>query len=70
MHISNICKTASGKVKNLSGIRNASDEKQANLLYNSFILSQFNYSSIVWMLCSKTRYKKIEQMQKRGLRMV
>ena len=50
-HISNICKTASAKVKSLSRIRNALDEKQAKLLYNSFILSQFNYCSIIWMFC-------------------
>ena len=37
-HVSNICKTASAKVKSLSKIRNAMDEKQAKLLYNCFIL--------------------------------
>ena len=46
-HISNVCKMASAKVKSLHGIRNALDEKQAKLLYNSFILSQFNYSSMI-----------------------
>ena len=38
-HVSNICKTASAKVKSFSRIRNALDENQAKLLYNSFILS-------------------------------
>ena len=38
-HVSNICKTASAKVKSLSRIRNALNEKQAKLLYNSFILA-------------------------------
>ena len=42
-NISNICKTASAKVKSLSTIRNTLDENQPKLLYNSFILSQFNY---------------------------
>ena len=69
-HISNICKTASAKIKSLSRIRNSLDEKQAKLLYNSFIFSHFNYCSIIWMFCSKTSYKKIEQKQKRGLRIV
>ena len=66
-HISNIFKTASAKVKSLGRIRNDLDEKQAKLLCNSFILSQFNYCSIIWMFCSKTSYKKIEQIQTRGL---
>ena len=69
-HISTICKIASAKIKSLSRIRNALDEKQAKLLYNSFILSQFNYCSIIWMFCNKTNYKKIEKIQKRGLRIV
>ena len=36
-HLSNICKTASVKVKSLSRVRNALDEKQAILLYNYFV---------------------------------
>ena len=69
-HISNICKMTSAKVKSLSRIRNALDEDQAKLLYNSFILLQFIYCSIIWMFCSKTGYKIIEQIQKRGSRIV
>ena len=69
-HISKLCATGSAKIKSLSRIRNALDEKQAKLLYNSFILLQFNYSSIIWMFCNKTNYKKIEKIQKRGLRIV
>ena len=53
-HVSNIWNTAGAKVKRLSGIRNALDEKQAELLYNTFILPQFNYCSIIWMFCGKT----------------
>ena len=59
-----------GKVKKLSRIRNALDEKQAKLRYNCFILSQFNYCSIIWIFCSKTSYRKIEQIRKRVLRIV
>ena len=69
-HISNICKMARAKIKSLSRIRNALDEIQAKLLYNYFIFSQINYCSIIWMFCSTTSYKKIEQKQKRGLRIV
>ena len=61
---------ASAKVKSLSRIRNALDEDQAKLLYDSFILLQFIYCSIIWMFCSKTSYKIIEQIQKRGSRIV
>ena len=56
-HVSNICKTAS-RIRRLSRIRNALDKKLAKLLRNSFILSQFNYCSIIWMFYSKTSYEK------------
>ena len=67
-HVSHICKTASTKVKNLSRIRNALDQKQAKLLHNSFILPQFNCCSKISMFCSKTSDKKIEQNTKKSLR--
>ena len=70
MHVSNSCKMASAKVKSLSRIRNALNEKQEKLLYNSFVLAQFYYCSIIWMFCSKTGHKKIDEIQKRGLRIV
>ena len=69
-HVSNICKTASEKVKSLSRIRNALDEKQSKLLYNSFNLSQFNYCSIIWMVCSKASYKKSKKILKRDVQIV
>ena len=69
--VSNTCKKARAKVKSLSRIRNALDEKQTKLLYNSFNLLQFNCCPIIpiiWMFYSKTSYKKIEQVQKRAFR--
>ena len=67
---SNICKTARAKVKTLRIIRNALDENQAKLLYNSFILSQFNYCSIIWIFFSKASYKKIKEIQEKRLPIV
>ena len=63
-HVSNICKTA-GRIRRLSRIRNVLDKKLAKLLCNSFILSQFNYCSIIWMFYSKTSYKKKRANSKR-----
>ena len=47
-HVSNICKTAI-RIRRLSRIRNALDKKLAKILCNSFVLSQLNYCSIIWM---------------------
>ena len=69
-HINNICKVASAKIKGLGRIRNRLNLSQAKILYNSFILSQFNYRCLVCMFCSKRLQNKINQMQKRALRIV
>ena len=65
IHINNICKVTGAKIKGLGRIRNRLNLSQAKILYNSFILSQFNYCCLVWMFCSKTLQNKINQIQKR-----
>ena len=70
IHINNICKVASAKIKGLRMIRNRLNLSQAKILHNSFILSQFNYCCLVWIFYSKTLQNKINQIQKRALRIV
>ena len=70
IRINNICKVASAKIKGLGRVRNRLNLSQAKILYNSFILSQFNYRCLVCMFCSKRLQNKINQMQKRALRIV
>ena len=66
IHINNICKVASAKIKGLGRIRNRLNLSQAKILYNSFILSQFNYCCLVWMFCSKTLQNKINPIRKKS----
>ena len=61
---------ASAKIKGLGRITSRLNLSQAKILYNSFILSQFNYCCLFWMFCSKTLQNKINQIQKRTLRIV
>ena len=70
IHINNICKVASAKIKGLGRIINRLNLSQATILYNSFIVSQLNYCCLVWMFCSNTIQNKINQIQKRALRVV
>ena len=70
IHINNICKVPSAKIKGLRRIRNRLNLSQAKNLYNFFILSQFRYCCFVWMVCSKTLQNKINQIQKRALHIV
>ena len=58
VHINNIGKVASAKIKGLGKTRSRLNLSQAKILYNSFILSQFNYCCLVWMFCSKTLRNK------------
>ena len=70
IHINNICKVASAKIKCLGRIRSRLNLSHAKILDSSFIFSQFNYCCLVWMFCSKTLQNKINQIQKRALRIV
>ena len=67
IHINNICKVASAKIKGLGRIRNRLNLLQAKILYNSFILPQLNYCCLVRMFCSKALQNKINRIQKRAL---
>ncbi len=44
------------------------DLKERQIIYNTFILSNFNNSPIIWHYCGKTCIKKIEAIQERALR--
>ena len=55
---------ANSKVKCLERVRNMLDNKQAKVLYNTFILSKFNYCQLLWMFSSKHSNNKIERIQK------
>ena len=70
IHINIICKVTSAKIKGLGRIRRRLNLLQAKIIYNCLILSQFNYYCLVWMFCSKTLQNKINQIQKKALRIV
>ena len=40
------------------------------LLYNSFILSQFNYCPLIWMFCGKVVNNELNRTHKRALRIL
>ena len=54
-----------------SPLRRACLEPQkASLLYNSFILTNFNYCSLIWMFCGKTTNHEVYSVHKRALRVL
>ena len=44
--------------------------QEMNVVINSFIYANFNYFSLVWHFCSCKSFIKIEQIQKRCLRII
>ena len=69
-HISSICRKAGNRVRSLNRFRSVLTNKQLFLLFNTYILSAFNYAPILWMFCSKTSCREIDSIHKRALRAV
>ena len=69
-HISNVCIKAGRQLNVLQRLKRVLDYKSRMAIYNSFVMSNFNYCPIVWMFTSKKSLEKIENIQKRALRFV
>ena len=70
VHISEICIKRAGKLKALCGIGYLKGFEERKKLINSFIYANFNYCPFVWHLSSKKSIAKIENIQKRALRIL
>ena len=62
--------TAQYKLHALRRIRKYLTLDKAIVLGNSFISSQFNYASLIWMFCRKILYHKIEKIHHRILKII
>jgi hypothetical protein len=60
-HITEICKRAGRKLNVLAKLSKILNSKSKFMLFNSFILSQFNFCPIIWHHCSVADMKKIEK---------
>ena len=65
-HISRCCKNAARQLNALSRIAEYLDMKSKKLIFNSFIMSYFNYCPLVWHFCGKGNNNKLEQIQERS----
>ena len=66
-HILNICGKAITKIKALVRIRHYLNQKQADLLFSSHIMSPFNYCPLVWMFCSKQAFTLLNRTHLKAL---
>ena len=69
-HISNICKKASRQLNVLKGIGKNLTKLGKLKMYYSFIMSNFNFRSLVWHFCGEINTKKVEKIQERALRFI
>ena len=46
------------------------DKQCKNMIYNSYISSNFNYCPLVWMFTGKLNLDKLENLNKRALRFI
>ena len=69
-HISACCLKAARQLNALARISKYLDPKSKNVIYNSFIRSNFEYCPLVWHFCGKTNNNKLEKIQERSLRIL
>ena len=67
-HIQDICTKASQKTKTMLRFRSFLNQDQADLLFNSFILSTFRYCPLIWMFCNKMAHNLLKDTHRRALR--
>ena len=67
-HISKLCRRACGQLNALFRFKRYLSPDSKKLAVNSFILSNFNYCSLIWNFSSSYSLNKIERIQERALR--
>ena len=69
-HISSCCKKAARQLNALAHISRHLNINSRRAIYNSFIMSNFNYCPLIWHFCGQVNNQKLEQIQERALRIL
>ena len=69
-HIRNLCKKAARQLNAFKRVSKILNIEEREMIYNSFIVSVFNYCPLIWHFCRKIDYTKIEKINERALRVV
>ena len=68
--VKTLCQKVGKTVSAFSRVAPYMDEKKGKVLYHTFIMSNFNYCPVIWMLCGKTQNKEKDRIHKRALRIL
>ena len=52
-HVNTLCKKANNKTSAISRVAEYLDQDKRRILYNTFIMSNFNYCPLIWMFSAK-----------------
>ena len=63
-HISHLCIKAARQLNSLQRIAKYLSQKTKKIVFNSFILSNFNYCPLMWHICSIKIHKKLRKFKK------
>jgi hypothetical protein len=69
-NIKDLCKKASRQLNAFKRISNNLSIIEREMIYNSFIVSVFNYCPLIWHFCKKSDHRKVEKINERALRVV
>ena len=69
-HVSMCCTKAARQLNAIASISKYLAFKSETIIYNSFILSNFNYCPLAWHFCGKTNNQKLDKLQERSLRIL
>ena len=69
-HIKTLCTKAARQLNVLKRLNRVLDFKSRLAVYNSFIISNFNYCPLVWHFCGEANTRKLEKLHHRALRFV
>ena len=69
-HVTDICKKASKQLAVLKRLGRFLTKQGKLTIYNSFIVSNFNYCPLAWHFCSMSSTNKMEKVQERALRFI
>ena len=69
-HIKALCQKANRKVSAFSRVAPYLNHEKGKILYNTFIMSNFNFCPLIWMNHGKTSNNRIDRVQSRALRIL
>ena len=70
VHVTNLCIKAGTQLNVLYRFKNVFNIEERKIVYQTFVLSNFNYCPIVWHFCSIQMMRKLEYIQERALRFI